>query len=98
MKKNLFALSIITALFSCNSSDDTSTTTRVTENATGGNDTNSRSYNALVEAAPYIDTSITVDNAYSNLFIDSAALTKFTSAKAPPASPPFLSFASARIK
>lgn len=77
MKKILFALSIITALFSCNTGNDTSTTTRVTENATGGNDTNSRSYNALVEAAPYIDTSITVDNAYSNLFIDSAALTKF---------------------
>lgn len=80
MKNVLVILTFAAALLSCN--DDNKKTTILTSSAkdgTGDNDTISRSYTTLVEQATAADTSITPANAYSNLFLDSAALRNFIS-------------------
>ena len=76
MKRTFLILTLAATLFSCK--NDKGTATIISgSSGSGDNDSISQSYTALVEQFVVADTSITTGNAYSNLFIDSSALSKF---------------------
>ena len=80
MKKILYSLCITAVLYSCNPGNDQSSTTKLTETIITPSDSVSVSYVNLVQHEPEnVDPSITKENAYSDLFIDSNMLIKFIS-------------------